>query len=42
MLANVQIPPEGFAVKLALAVVDDTQCAAHDTDALHRNLYRQF
>jgi hypothetical protein len=40
MRANVQIPPEEFAVKLALAV-DDTQCADRDTDALHTNLYRQ-
>ena len=40
MRANVQIPPDGFAVKLALSV-DDTQCAAHDREALHTNLYRQ-
>jgi hypothetical protein len=40
MRTNVQIPPEGFAVKLALAV-DDTQCADRDTDVLHTNLYRQ-
>jgi hypothetical protein len=40
MRANVQIPPEEFAVKLAL-VADGTQRAARDTDALHTNLYRQ-
>lgn len=40
MRVNVQIPPEGFAVKLALAA-DGTQRAAHDTDTLHTNLYRQ-
>ena len=40
MRDNVQIPPEGFAVKLALAA-EGTQRTAHDTGALHTNLYRQ-
>lgn len=40
MRVNAQTPPEGFAVKLALAA-NGTQRAARDTDTLHTNLYRQ-
>jgi len=38
MRVNVQIPPEGFAVKLALAA-DGTQRAARDTrHATHKSV----